>query len=44
MTEIRLHIVDLTLSATEKVLGQTVDAAINKRLVNEFIDKVEVAP
>jgi len=44
VTELRLHIVDLTLAATEKVLGQTVDAAINKRLVNEFIDKVEVAP
>ena len=39
ITELRLHIVDLTLAATEKVLGQTVDAAINKRLVNEFIDK-----
>lgn len=44
ITELRLHIVDLTLAATEKVLGQTVDAEINKRLVSEFIDKVEVAP
>jgi F-type H+-transporting ATPase subunit b len=44
ITDIRLHVVDLTLAATEKILGQTVDAAINKRLVTEFIDRVEVAP
>jgi F-type H+-transporting ATPase subunit b len=44
ITDIRLHVVDLTLSATEKILGQTVDAEINKRLVAEFIDRVEVAP
>ncbi len=42
--DIRLHVVDLTLSATEKILGQNIDAEVNRRLVNEFIDRVEVAP
>jgi F-type H+-transporting ATPase subunit b len=44
LTDIRLHVVDLTLAATEKILGETVNADVNRRLINEFIDKVEVAP
>lgn len=42
MSELRLSVVDLTLAATEKVLGENVDNEKNRRLVNEFIDKVEV--
>lgn len=42
MAELRLAVVDLTLSATEKVLGENVDTDKNRRLVKDFIDKVEV--
>ncbi|MFY9233019.1 MAG: F0F1 ATP synthase subunit B [Fimbriimonadaceae bacterium] len=42
MAELRLAVVDLTLSATEKVLGENVDSEKNRRLVKDFIDKVEV--
>jgi len=43
LTEIRVAVVDLTLAATEKVLGENVDSDRNRQLVNDFIDKVEVA-
>ena|SRR5579862_3981949 len=42
MNELRLEVVNLTLSATEKLLGENVDSAKNRRLVEEFIDKIEV--
>ncbi len=42
LTDIRLHVVDLTLKATETLLGENVDDARNRRLVQEFVDKVEV--
>lgn len=42
LTDLRLHVVNLTLSATEKLVGQAVDSETNRRLVEEFIDKVEV--
>lgn len=42
MTDIRLHVVDLTLTATEKILGESVDSEKNRRLVQEFVDKIEV--
>ena len=42
LTEMRLEIVNLTLMATEKVLGENVDNERNRRFVQEFIDKVEV--
>ena len=41
-TELRLEVVNLTLLATEKVLGESVDTDKNRKLVQEFIDKVEV--
>jgi|SRR5579862_274826 len=40
--ELRTHVVDLTLSATERVLGENMTDARNRKLVEEFIDKVEV--
>lgn len=40
---IRTHIVDLTLAAAEKVIGENMDSAKNRRLITEFIDTVEVA-
>ena len=43
MTELRLEVVNLTLLATEKVIGENVDSERNRRLVQDFIDKVEVA-
>ena len=42
ITEIRMHVVDLTLLASERVLGENMDNDRNRRLVSEFIDKVEV--
>ncbi len=42
MGELRLGVVDLTLAATEKLLGENVDSTKNRRLVEEFIDKIEV--
>lgn len=42
LTDLRLHVVNLTLIATEKLVGQSVDSAMNRKLVEEFIDKVEV--
>jgi F-type H+-transporting ATPase subunit b len=42
MNELRLHVVDMTLLATERILGENVDDERNRRLVQDFIDKVEV--
>ena len=42
LTDLRFHVVNLTLTATEKLVGQSVDSETNRRLVEEFIDKVEV--
>lgn len=42
LTDLRIHVVNLTLTATEKLVGQSVDSETNRRLVEEFIDKVEV--
>lgn len=42
LTDLRIHVVDLTLGATEKILGENVDSERNRKLVNEFIDKIEV--
>ncbi len=40
---IRTHVVDLTLAAAEKVIGENMDSVKNRRLIAEFIDTVEVA-
>jgi len=40
--ELRTEVVNLTLSATEKLLGENMDSDKNRRLVEEFINKVEV--
>lgn len=40
--DLRLKVVDLTLLATEKVLGKNVDSDANRQLVKDFIDTVEV--
>lgn len=42
ITDLRIHVVDLTMGATEKILGENVDNDRNRKLVNEFIDKIEV--
>jgi F-type H+-transporting ATPase subunit b len=43
LLEIRSSVVDLTLAATEKLIGENLDDARNRRLVEEFINSVEVA-
>jgi F-type H+-transporting ATPase subunit b len=40
--DIRLHVAKLTLQATERLLGENMDNERNRRLIDEFIDKVEV--
>jgi F-type H+-transporting ATPase subunit b len=42
LTELRLEVVNLALAATEKLVGENMDTAKNRRLVDEFIDTVEV--
>lgn len=42
LTDLRLYVVDLTLGATEKILGESVDDARNRRLIEEFVEKIEV--
>jgi len=42
ITELRLEVVNLTLGATEKLLGENMDTDKNRRLVNDFVNKVEV--
>jgi F-type H+-transporting ATPase subunit b len=40
--QLRAEVVNLTLSATERILGENMDSDRNRKLVAEFIDKVEV--
>lgn len=40
--QLRAEVVNLTLSASEKILGENMDSDKNRRLVTEFIEKVEV--
>jgi F-type H+-transporting ATPase subunit b len=40
--QLRTEVVTLTLAASEKILGESMDSDKNRRLVAEFIDKVEV--
>jgi F-type H+-transporting ATPase subunit b len=42
LAEMRLEVVNLTLDATERILGENIDNERNRRLVEEFVDKVEV--
>ncbi|HEY0866567.1 MAG TPA: F0F1 ATP synthase subunit B [Fimbriimonas sp.] len=41
--DLRLQVVDLTLAAAQKVIGENMNNERNRRLVGEFIDQVEVA-
>jgi F-type H+-transporting ATPase subunit b len=43
LLEIRSAVVDLTMSATEKVIGANLDEARSRKLVEEFIAGVEAA-
>jgi F-type H+-transporting ATPase subunit b len=40
--QLRSEVVNLTLAASERILGENMDSDKNRRLVAEFIDKVEV--
>lgn len=42
LTELRVEVVNLTLGATERLLGENMDTEKNRRLVREFVEKVEV--
>ncbi|MFN3729018.1 MAG: F0F1 ATP synthase subunit B [Fimbriimonadaceae bacterium] len=43
INDIRVEVVDLTLKATEKLLGRSVDDEANRKLLQEFLDTAEVA-
>jgi F-type H+-transporting ATPase subunit b len=40
--DLRIRAIDLTLVAAEKLIGENMDSDKNRKLVGEFIDKVEV--
>lgn len=42
LTDLRVHVVNLSLGAAEKVVGANMNTDLNKKLVDEFIDKVGV--
>lgn len=42
LTDLRIHVVNMALGATEKLVGENVDTERNRKLVDEFIEKVEV--
>ncbi len=42
ITGLRVHVVDLALGATEKILGENVGDARNRKLIEEFVEKIEV--
>lgn len=41
LTDIRVHVAGLSMMATEKILGENMDNDRNRKLVDEFLDKVE---
>ncbi|MFN3682996.1 MAG: F0F1 ATP synthase subunit B [Fimbriimonadaceae bacterium] len=43
LAELQLRVVDLSLAAAEKVVGTNFDSEQNRKLVSEFIGKVEAA-
>lgn len=42
LSELRIHVADLSLKATEKILNANIDQERNRKLVDEFLDTVEV--
>jgi F-type H+-transporting ATPase subunit b len=42
ISELRTQVTDLALTAAEKVIGANMDTAANRRLVDDFINQVEV--
>jgi F-type H+-transporting ATPase subunit b len=41
ISDLRGHVVDLALAAAEKVIGENMDSDKNRRMVDEFITRVE---
>jgi len=37
--ELRAHVADLSIAAAERVIGQSLDTATNRRLVDEFVSQ-----
>jgi F-type H+-transporting ATPase subunit b len=42
MVDLRSHVVDLTMTATRKVIGESVDETKQRELVERFIETSEV--
>jgi F-type H+-transporting ATPase subunit b len=43
ITDLRIQVTDLALNAAERVIGANMDTEANRRLVEDFINQVEVA-
>ncbi len=41
LTDIRVHVANLSLSATEKLLGENMDSEKNRRLIDDFLASTE---
>ncbi|MBL8067594.1 MAG: F0F1 ATP synthase subunit B [Armatimonadetes bacterium] len=42
LTDLRLHVTNLSLQATEKLLGENVDSDRNRKIIDDFLATVEV--
>jgi len=42
LSQLRTEVVTLTLAASEKIIGENMDTDKNRKLIAEFIEKVEV--
>lgn len=42
LAELRVEVAGLAIQATERILGENIDEQKNRKLVQEFLDKVEV--
>lgn len=42
LVDLRTHVVDLTLNATEKIIGQSMDEQKQRELIGRFIENAEV--
>ncbi len=40
--QLRLQVVDMTLAATEKIIGENIDDKKNRKLIEQFIDELDV--
>jgi F-type H+-transporting ATPase subunit b len=42
LTQLRIDVANLTLQATEKIIGENLDNEKNRKIVDDFISEIEV--